>query len=290
MAEKLYHIRGRWIGQSELETVRSFIRAHRSRGRSAISRALCEHWDWRQSNGRLKDRACRVLLLALEGRGEVELPGRIKYNNRSKKAPDGSRYVIPQDEIAGTISDFRSLTIEMVRRSPEEGLWDHLVHEYHYLGKPWIVGSHLKYLAYLDGQVVACLGWGSAAWRVRCRDAFIGWDRPRRKRNLALVANNVRFLILPWVRVRHLASKLLAANIACLVRDWQAFYQEDLVLLETFVDVSRFRGICYRAANWIHVGETVGVAKRGNRHLRHGQPKAVYLYPLVRDFQERLNG
>ena len=290
MAEKLYHIRGRSIGESELETVRSFIRAHRSRGRSAISRALCEHWDWRQTNGRLKDRACRVLLLALEGAGEVELPGRIKYNNRSKKAPDGSRYVIPQDEIAGTVSDFRSLTIEMVRQSPIEGLWDYLVHEYHYLGHPWIVGSHLKYLVYLEGQVAACLGWGSAAWRVGCRDAFIGWDRQRRKKNLGLVANNVRFLILPWVRVKHLASKVLAATTSRLAADWQAFYRQDLVLLETFVDVARFRGTCYRAANWIHVGETVGVAKRGNRHLAHGRPKAVYLYPLMRDFRERLNG
>jgi hypothetical protein len=130
LAEKLYHIRGRSIGESELETVRSFIKAHRSRGRSAISRALCEHWDWKQSNGRLKDRACRVLLLALEGAGAVELPGWIKYNNRCKKPPDGSRYSVSRDETVGTASDFRSLTIEMVRRTPKRGC-----------GAPWCTST-----------------------------------------------------------------------------------------------------------------------------------------------------
>ena len=289
MAQKVYHIRGRHIGSSELETIRSFVKIHWSRGRSAISRAVCEHWDWRQANGRLKDRACRVLLLALEANGEIELPRRIKYNNRCKKPPDGSRYCISQDEITGKVSDFRSLTLQMVRLSPTEGLWDHLVHEYHYLGNPWIVGSHLKYLAYLDGQLVACLGWGSAAWKVGCRDEYIGWDRVSRKKNLALLANNVRFLVLPWVRVENLASKALAANIARVATDWQAFYQQALVLLETFVDMSSYRGTCYRAANWIHVGQTLGVAKSGNRHRHHGRPKAVYLYPLTKDFRERLN-
>ncbi len=290
MVQRVYHIRGRHIGSAELEEIKSYVKAYWSRGRSAISRALCEHWDWRQANGRLKDRACRVLLLALEGNGEIELPRRIKYNNRCKKPPDGSRYCLSQDEITGKVSDFRSLTLQMVRLSPKEGLWDHLVHEYHYLGNPWIVGSHLKYLAYLDGQLVACLGWGSAAWKVGCRDEYIGWDRASRKKNLALLANNVRFLVLPWVRVENLASKALAANIARVATDWQVFYQQPLVLLETFVDVSRYRGTCYRAANWIHVGQTLGVAKSGNRHFHHGRPKAVYLYPLSKDFRERLNG
>src|SRR5665811_1122125 len=118
--------------------------------------------------------------------------------------------------------------------------------------------------AYLDGRLVACLGWGSAAWRVSCRDAFIGWDQARRKQNLSLVANNVRFLILPWVQVEHLASKVLAANIRRLAADWQAYYCQPIVLLETFVDQARFRGTCYRAANWQYVGATQGTAKRGN--------------------------
>ena len=177
----------------------------------------------------------------------------------------------------------------MVRFTPEEKLWDHLVHTYHYLGHPWIVGSYLKYLAYLDGRLVACLGWGSASWKVACRDSFIGWGTPIRKKNLSQVVNNVRFLILPWVKVEHLASKVLAANIKRLAADWHSLYQESIVLLETFVDVARFHGTCYRAANWRYVGDTRGIAKSGNGHAYHGQPKAVYLYPLAKDFRERLH-
>jgi hypothetical protein len=144
-------------------------------------------------------------------------------------------------------------------------------------------------MAYLDSRLVACLGWGSASWKVACRDSFIGWGTPLRKKNLSQVANNVRFLILPWVKVEHLASKVLAANIKRLAADWHSLYQESIVLLETFVDVARFQGTCYRAANWQYVGETRGIAKSGNDHCYHGQPKAVYLYPLAKDFRERLH-
>ncbi len=150
-------------------------------------------------------------------------------------------------------------------------------------------GSYLKYLAYLDDRLVACLGWGSASWNVACRDSFIGWSTPLRKKNLAKVVNNVRFLILPWVKVEHLASKILAMNIRCLADDWRFLYGETIVLLETFVDMARFQGTCYRAANWRYVGKTRGIAKSGNDHCYHGQPKAVYLYPLARDFRESLH-
>jgi hypothetical protein len=145
------------------------------------------------------------------------------------------------------------------------------------LGHPWIVGSYLKYMAYLDGRLVACLGWGSASWKVACRDRFIGWSTPLRKKNLSQVVNNVRFLILPWVKVEHLAYKVLAANIKRVAADWHSLYQETIVLLETFVDLARFQGTCYRAANWQYVGDARGIAKSGNGHCYHGQPKVVYL-------------
>jgi len=289
MSQSTYCIRGRQLGPNELETIRGVSERYWSQGRSAISRALCEHWDWRQANGRLKDRACRVMLLELAARGEIELPPRKKYNNRAKKPPDATDIPVTTEALTGSVSLFGSLTIEMVRGSAREKVWDYLVYTHHYLGCPWIVGAYLKYLAYLDGRLVACLGWGSAAWRVACRDTFIGWDQARRKQNLSLLANNVRFLILPWVQVEHLASQVLAANIRRLAADWQAYYCQPLVLLETFVDQARFRGTCYRAANWQYVGATQGTAKRGNRHFRHDQPKAVFLYPLCRDFRERLN-
>ena len=290
MVPSNYLIRNRRIGVQELETIRHYIKEHWAAGRSAISRSLCESWNWRQANGRLKDRACRVLLLELEGQGEIELPPRIFYNNRGKKQPDGSGFQIDEALVSGSISHYCSLTLNMVRGTREEKLWDYLVHTYHYLGKPWIVGSYLKYLAYLDDRLVACLGWGSAAWRVACRDTVIGWDCSQRKKNLPLVANNVRFLILPWVQVEHLASKVLAANIRVLAKDWLSFYHQPIVLLETFVDLGRFRGTCYRAANWQYVGDTKGIAKSGNRHHRHDQPKGVFLYPLSRDYREKLNG
>jgi hypothetical protein len=177
----------------------------------------------------------------------------------------------------------------MVRLSPKEGLWDYLVDTYHYLGFPWIVGSYLKYLALVDGQVVACLGWGSAAWKVACRDNWIGWDQRSRQRNLHKLVNNVRFLILPWVRVQHLASKVLALNIRCLPGDWQRFYHYPISLLETFVDTTRFKGTCYKACNWIHAGLTRGRGKYDRGHRCSEPLKAVYLYPLSRDFREALH-
>ena len=291
MAESSYSIRGRQIDGQEIETIRDLIRGNEFLGRTAISRLLCEQWHWEQSNGRLKDRACRVLLLALESKGVIKLPARLRvresFNRRGPALPDLCE--IDREAVTGKVSDFRSLTIEMVRFTPKEKLWDHLVHTYHYLGHPWIVGSYLKYMAYLDGRLVACLGWGSASWKVACRDRFIGWSTPLRKKNLTQVVNNVRFLIFPWVKVEHLASKVLAANIKRLAADWHSLYQEPIVLLETFVDVARFQGTCYRAANWRYVGETRGIAKSGNGHCYHGQPKAVYLYPLTKDFRGRLH-
>jgi hypothetical protein len=289
MSEKAYHIRSRFVDEKELIVIHRVIAEHWSRGRSAISRILCERWNWRQTNGLLKDRACRVLLLALEQKGEITLPPRLKESFRHPRRADRREYSYDISEIAGTISEFDSLTIKMVRRTSDEGLWNHLVDKYHYLGCPWIVGSYLKYLVWLDGHLVACLGWGSAAWKVACRDSFIGWDYGARQANLPKVVNNVRFLILPWIRVKHLASKLLAANIRVIRDDWHDFYREQVILLETFVDTTRFKGTCYKAANWIHVGETSGRGKY-DRYNNYSKPiKAVYLYPLAKDFRQALH-
>jgi hypothetical protein len=178
----------------------------------------------------------------------------------------------------------------MVRQTPDEALWDYLIDSHHYLGRPWIVGACLKYLAYLDGRLVACLGWGAAAWKVQCRDGVIGWDTATRQTNLHKVVNNVRFLILPWVRVKHLASKVLAANLRVLVCDWQRFYSQEISLAETFVDTERFAGTCYKAANWTRIGETKGRGKYDRYNRFDSSVKAVYLYPLAGNYRERLNG
>ncbi len=289
MAEKQV-IRGRVIGPDELETVRQFVMQYWNQGRSEISRALCRHWGWKQPNGWLKDRACRDLLLILHRQGDIELPERRHPGPGGKKFVESQKFLFELCPLEGPVSKYSSLILTMIRQSPKEKLWDQLVHQHHYLGRPLIVGAYLKYLAYLDGQVVACLGWGSAAWKVVSRDSFIGWDQETRKRNLHQVVNNVRFLVLPWVKIPHLASKVLAANMKVLNRDWQAFYHTPVWLAETFVDTSRFKGTCYKAANWIHVGETAGSAKRGASYHYHGQSKAVFVYPLDKKFRERLHG
>lgn len=290
MAELLYHIRGRHIGPDELYDIRTMISDNWASGRSAISRLLCQRWDWRQPNGQLKEMACRALLLSLEVRGALELPPRLKESFRAPRRADRQVFAVDDSPLEGSVAQFCSLTIRMVRQTPDEALWDYLVDTHHYLGRPWIVGACLKYLAYLDGRLVACLGWGSAAWKVACRDGVIGWDRESRESNLHKVVNNVRFLILPWVRVEHLASKVLAANLRALASDWRRFYSQEIALAETFVDTERFAGTCYKAANWIRIGETKGRGKYDRQRCAEATVKAVYLYPLARDYRERLHG
>lgn len=290
MAEQTHQIRGRIIDQTDLDTIRGVVATHWHNGRSAISRVLCEQWSWHQANGQLKDRACRVMLLSLEAKGEINLPPRLKESYRHPKKADRRQYTIDSTAMTGTVSAFGSLIIKMVRRTPDEGLWDFLVDRHHYLGTPWIVGSYLKYLAYLDDRLVACLGWGSAAWKVAERDRNIGWDTRTRETNLHKVVNNVRFLILPWVNIQHLASKVLALNVRVLQDDWQDFYNQHVCLLETFVDTTRFKGTCYKAANWSYVGDTKGRGKY-DRYNQQAKPvKAVFLYPLSRNFREELRG
>jgi hypothetical protein len=184
-------------------------------------------------------------------------------------------------------ADLDTLVLREITREEWLG-WEILIDRFHYLGHRKIVGEHLRYAAYLEGQVVACLAWASAALRCPTRDRFIGWDDATRKRQLPSVVNNTRFLILPWIRVPHLASKILAMNLRRLNADWQQTWGHGLVLAETFVDAARFKGTCYRAANWVEVGTTQGRGKKGNRYHHHGRPKTVWLYPLHRRWQQRL--
>ncbi|MDD2469167.1 MAG: DUF4338 domain-containing protein [Desulfobulbus sp.] len=286
----VYKIRGRHLTQHDLVEISQVVTDHWDTGRTAISKILCQRWQWRQPNGQLKDMACRSLLLTLEKKGELTLPPHMQEIYSFPRRANRHTSTIDTTERAGAVSAFGSLTVKMVRQSPDERLWDYLIDRSHYLGSPWIVGSSLKYLAYLDDRLAACLGWGSAAWKVASRNQLIGWNPAQRERNLAKVVNNVRFLILPWVNVRHLASKVLAQNIRQLERDWLAFYREPICLLQTFVETGRFQGTCCRAANWAKVGVTTG---RGtyDRHSQRSEPvKAVFLYPLNKNFREQLRG
>ena len=287
MEPVVFRYRSRDLEPQDICFIQRTISQFYGKGRSHISRALCKAWRWVQPNGKLKEYAARDLLLRLEEKGFIELPPRLRPKNNLKRNAFEQIPLFCNTPLEDPLSQYGELSLRLVTPS-ESYLWDYLAHHYHYLGRPRLVGEHLRYLAFLDGQVVACLGWASAAFKVEGRDRFIGWDVPTRHKHLCFIANNVRFLILPWVRIKHLASKVLALNLRRLSDDWQMVYGHPLSLAETFVDLSRFKGTCYQASNWIPVGLTKGSAKRGNRYHHHGQPKAIYLYPLHRNFRRKL--
>ena len=291
MGSNHFLICGRTILEEDLTFIRGLIQQHWSRGRTFISQELCRIWQWRHPNGYLKDILCRRLLLELEQYSLIELPPRIcNNNNNSKRSIQVSKPRVPisTTPISGKLHDLSPFQLKIVTRTPEEPLWNWLIHKYHYQGYRFLVGSKLKYLAYLKDRPIACLGWGSAAWRIKGRDQFVGWDDAQRRKNLPHVVNNLRFLVLPWVSIKYLASHLLSLNIKRLPDDWQRVHGYPIYLLETFVEKDRFLGTCYRASNWIYAGQTRGSAKSGTKHHFHGNIKDVYLYPLTSHFRERL--
>jgi len=282
-------IRGRTITDRDITFIRSLIETHWQKGRTFISKDLCRLWDWRQRNGMLKAMACRELLLRLERTGLVKLPAR-KNGYRCGARP-GNDIQVPihsQESIESSLSELLPIEIKMVRGTAWEPLYKGLVNTYHYLGYCQTVGEHLKYMAFHKGRPLACICWGAAAWKVASRDRFIGWSYEDRDSNIHLIAQNTRFLILPWVRVPHLASHLLGKMARILPHDWQKIYNHTIVLLETFVDVTRFRGVCYKAANWERIGFTTGRGKWDTHNQCSAPVKAIFLYPLVKDFREVL--
>lgn len=287
MDHVVFRYRARQLDMEDIRLIKGLIAKHYSRGRSHISRQLCEVWRWFQPNGKLKEYAARDLLLRLEEQGHIKLPPRIKPKNNLKEKCLDQVPLFLKDPLCGSAGDYDRPCIELLQ-AQDHYLWDYLVHHYHYLGLPKLVGEHLRYLVTIKGQVVACLSWASAAWKVKARDQFIGWDEETKRRRLHLIANNTRFLIPEWIQVKYLASRVLALTLKRLSADWQRIYGHPVYLAETFVDISRFEGACYRAANWISVGRTKGSAKKGNAYLYHGQPKGIYLYPLHRHFRRYL--
>jgi len=279
-------IRNRKITDQDLEFIQAVVNEHWDKGRTHISKILCQKWNWIQPNGRLKDMGCRELLLTLHRKGLLDYPP-------SKCIRSNKRKIVKNIEVDTTpiscdISDLGPVQVKMVRHTDLELLYNSLIDQYHYLGYVQIVGNHLKYMAFAGDTPVACIGWGSAAWAVQSREEFIGWAQPVKNKNLHFVMNNTRFLILPWVTVKCLASKVLALNIKRISSDWVKVYNYPLYMLETFVEQDRFKGTCYKASNWIQVGETKGTSKKGHKHLKHGKIKDVYLYPLKKNFKKLL--
>lgn len=287
----LLRYRNREVREADLRFLRGLIARSDGRRRGDIAQDVCAAWGWRQANGAPAMFACVDLLLRLEERGHLRLPAR-----RSVKRPGRRLPLLPTDLVPLAWIDVRDpgvdlAAIEVRPIEPEERLgWRVFMDRFHYLGWRAAVGERLEYAATIGDEVVALLGWASAALHVPARDRLIGWDEPTKRRRLHLVANNVRFLVLPWVRVKNLASRVLALNLRRLSADWQRAWGHPVHLAETFVDPSRFRGTCYRAANWAHLGVTAGRWKRGNAYLHGAVPKAIYVYPLRRDARALLRG
>ena len=283
--------RNKKISHKEVKEIRKIIQTYWDRGRTYISREICQELNWRQPNGQLKDQVCRLLLLKLEEKGNIELPARKTSAHNDRRSYCRLREEVLQDvstePIVGRLRQIKPIELKQVRGTAQEHLWNILVYKYHYLKHKVIVGSHLKYIAFYKGEVVGCLSWGAAIWAVQCRDEYIGWGECHRRRNLRFVINNNRFLVLPWVNVKNLASHLLSINIKRLFTDWVQIYNHPIYLIETFVDPARFKGTCYKAGNWIYIGQTKGYAKR-IKFYYHGQVKDVYVYPLVSSFREKL--
>jgi hypothetical protein len=272
------------ITEYHIQTVRRLLSDNPSWSRSRLSRELCQIWNWRFPAGQVKDMACRDLLLKLEQQGRIILPRR-----RSEAFVRGGNISIrevPHDTnvIAGKLKDLLPLRTEVIEPgNPSWSLFKYLLCRYHYLGYSGTVGENMKYLVFDNGnRPLACLLFGSAAWSCAVRDDFIGWDKEARINHLHLLSNNTRFLILPWVKIPHLASHLLGLITRRIKRDWQAKYGHDLFLLETFVETDRFQGTCYKAANWRYAGLTKGRGRNDRSNRMHLPVKAVYLYPLAK--------
>ena len=284
------HLRysGRTFSLHEISLIQRMLQQQPPPNRAQLSRLVCQALDWRKPDGGLKDMSCRVALLRMQDDGLLALPPPLNGNNngraylrRSPQAEPGRPIIEP----AGRLD----LHLDLVASQPESHLWNEYIDRYHYLGYQPLPGAQLRYFARAEGQPVALLGFGAAAWTTAPRDSFVGWTPEQRKARLHLVANNARFLILPWVTSRNLASMLLAKAAKRLPDDWQNRYGYRPVLLETFIEKQRFRGTCYQAANWTLLGETTGRGKLGD-HSARGPVKTVWILPLAPDFRAQLAG
>jgi hypothetical protein len=230
-------------------------------------------------------------MLQLHRAGYIQLPPRkCTPNNPLLNRKKPVKIKIDQTPISTALSKIQPLEFRQVRCTPSEKLFNTLVDQYHYLGYCHPVGEHLKYIVFAQQKPIACLSWSSAPRHIGCRDIFIGWSKDIRQKNLSLIAYNSRFLLLPWVQVLHLASHILGKMARVLPVDWEKVYNHSIYFLETFVDTERFKGACYKAANWIYLGDTTGRGKNDQTNKPNRSIKAVWGYPLSRDFRDQLSG
>jgi hypothetical protein len=283
--------RGRSVTDADVAFLRKLIAEHPAMHRKALSQEVCRAWDWRQPNGVLKDGVCRGLLLALHRDGHLQLPPpRSRHINRPEWRRQAADVPIDRTPLRVSLREIQPLSFQQVRRTLEEPLFNAILAQHHELGYVQPVGEQLKYLVYAGDRLVAALSWSSAAHGLSCRDRFIGWSSEAKRKNRHLLAYNSRFLIPPWVQVPHLASHVLGRMARLLPLDWQRIYGHPVCFLETFVDPTRHRGTCYRAANWIVLGQTFGRGHRQATKTPNRPVKLVLAIPLVKSFRELLGG
>lgn len=282
---------GRTFGPSELELMRQIAREFSDLGVTEIARTVCELLEWTRPSGGLKNHECRQLLERLQAEGFLEIPELRKRGGRGPRRPALSGSCSEPAPVACPAVECEPLELVLVEGKADSRRWREQMERYHYLGCRVPFGAHLRYWVRHRDRELACLLWTSPAWKMQARDEWIGWSEAQRRQNLQAIINNGRFLILPWVQVKGLASKTLALNAKQVPRDWEIRYGSRPLLLETLVDATRFRGTCYRAANWIHVGQTAGRGRMDPAHQAHGHAvKDIYVYPLTHDARQRLCG
>jgi Domain of unknown function (DUF4338) len=284
-----WRYRGRAVTAEDIVFIRQFIAANASLSRRKLSTKLCEAWDWKQANGAWRDMVCRGLLLMLHRAGEIGLPAIRQVSlNPFLRREKPQAVSVDATPIRGALAGIRPISLQQVRRTSAEPLFNSLIEQHHYLGYEQPVGEHLKYLVWAQGRPIACMAWSSAPRHLGSRDRHIGWSAEARRRNIRFVAYNTRFLILPWVEVPHLASHILGSIASSLSKDWEHLYDHPVYFAETFIDPGRFRGTCYRAANWKLLGLTTGRGKDDMTHRPNRPVKEVLGYALTPRFRELL--
>jgi hypothetical protein len=287
--ETLLTFRGRAVTRDDVHQIRALVAAHPEQSRRALSETLCSAWDWRQANGASRSMVCRGLMLALWRAGHIELPAvRRRPPNPLcvRRRPEPT--AVDTAPLRVRLGELGPLTFMQVRRTSAEPLFNSLMQAHHYLGYAQPVGEHLKFMVYAGSRPIALIAWSSAPRHLGPRDRFLGWSPEVRRQHIAGIAYNTRFLIMPWVQVEHLASHLLGRMTRILSDEWQRVYGHPVYFAETFIDPTRYRGTCYRAANWIHLGQTQGRGKDDLTHRANRTLKDILGLPLCRDYRARL--
>lgn len=281
--------RGRQVTSDDVASIAAIIASDAAASRRAISLKVCAAWNWTQPNGAPRDAVCRGLLLVLHRAGRIELPPPVwKGTGPALRRRPRAPVEVDASPVETTLRELGAITIEQVRRTPQEAVVESLIEQHHYLGYTRPVGEHLKYLVTAGERIIGCFCWQSAPRHLGPRDRHIGWSAETRRRNIRFVAYQTRFLIMPWVRVPHLASHLLGRMARRLSADWEHVYAHPVHFTETFVDPTLYRGTCYRAANWTYLGMTMGLGKDATSSRPNRSLKQLYGYPLVADFRRRL--